>query len=69
MYNKDIEQIKKNLEIIKSILLPKVDDEGELSVFAKNELKISRESSDCEYVTLDDLKKRIKIKNKFYNHI
>lgn len=57
--NNDIKQIKRDIELIKSLLMPKVDDEGELSAWAKKELEISRMESEDTYTSLEDLKKEI----------
>jgi len=62
---RDIEQMKKDLALIKEILLAKntlVDDEGELSDWAKEELERARNTSESEYVSFDEIKKRIKDK-------
>jgi hypothetical protein len=48
---RDIEQIKKDLELIKNILL----SEGELTDWAKRELARAREESEDEYTSLDNL--------------
>jgi len=60
--NKDIEQIKIDLELIKGLLMSKIDDEGELSDWAKNELKRSRNTPECECISLEEVKRRIKSK-------
>lgn len=62
IYNKDIEQIRIDIELIKGLLMPKVDEEGELSDWAKNELKRSRNIPESEYISFDKVKKRIKNK-------
>lgn len=48
---KDIEQIKRDLELIKNILI----SEGELTDWAKEELARAREESEDEYTSLNDL--------------
>lgn len=60
--NKDIQQIKIDIELIKGLLMPKVDDEGELSDWAKNELKRARNTPECECISFDEVKKRLKNK-------
>ena len=62
IYNKDIAQIRIDLELIKGLLMPKVDEEGELSNWAKNELKRSRNIPESECVSFEEVKKRIKNK-------
>jgi len=62
VYNKDIEQIKIDIQLIKGLLMPKVDDEGELSEWAKCELERSRNTPECECISFDEVKKRIKNK-------
>ncbi len=44
-----------DVELIKSLLLTKVDDEGELTDWAKDELKKAREESVEDYTSLEDL--------------
>jgi len=44
-----------DVELIKTLLLPKYDDEGELSDWAKEELKKAREESVDDYTSLEDL--------------
>jgi len=58
-YNKDIEQIKRDIELIKALLMPKIDDEGELTDWAKEELSNARKESIDTYTSLEDLKKEI----------
>ena len=54
-----------DVELIKTLLLPKYDDEGELSDWAKSELERSRKTSEREYVSLEDIKKkRLSMKQK-----
>ncbi len=60
--SKDIEQMKKDIDLIKSLLLPKVDDEGELNDWAKIELKRTRNTPDSECVSFEEVKKRLKNK-------
>ena len=60
--NKDIEQIKIDIELIKGLLMPKIDEEGELSDWAKNELKRARNTPESEYISFEEIKKRIKNK-------
>jgi hypothetical protein len=57
--NKDIEQIKRDIELIKALLMPKIDDEGELSGWAKVELERARNESEDTCTSLEDLKKEI----------
>ncbi len=44
-----------DVELIKSLLLTKVDDEGELTDWAKDELKKAREESVEDYTSLEYL--------------
>jgi len=58
----DIEKIKTDLEIIKSILLchrNNKDPEGELSAWANQELEEARNESEESYTSFEDLKKEI----------
>ena len=52
-------KLAKDIEIIKGLLMPKVDDEGELSDWAKKELIIARGEDKSQRVSLNDLKKEI----------
>tara|TARA_Y100000310_G_C20600424_1_gene772716 strand:- start:219 stop:422 length:204 start_codon:yes stop_codon:yes gene_type:complete len=54
----DINKIKTDLEIIKTLLLQK-DPEGELSDWAKEELEKARSEPEENYTSLEDLKKEI----------
>lgn len=58
---KDIEQMKNDLTLIKEILLSRkeLDDEGELTDWAKGELAKARALPDSEYVSLKEIEKRI----------
>ena len=60
--SKDIEQMKRDIGLIKSLLLPKVDDEGELSDWAKIELKRARNTPNSEYISFEKVKKKLKNK-------
>lgn len=57
---KEIDQrlikLARDVEFIKQILTLKEDDEGELSNWAKEELKKARSTSKSEYISLDDIK-------------
>lgn len=55
-------KIARDMELIKGLLMPKVDDEGELSEWAKQELERARNTPESEYISLDEVKKRIKNK-------
>jgi hypothetical protein len=52
-------KLAKDVEIIKGLLTSKVDDEGELSDWAKKELIIARGEDESQRVSLNDLKKEI----------
>jgi len=52
-------KLAKDIEIIKGLLMPKVDDEGELSDWAKKELMLAREEDESQRTSLEDLKKEI----------
>ncbi len=54
----DIERIKSDLEIIKNLLLRK-DPEGELSDWAKKALKEARARPESEYISLEEVKRKI----------
>jgi hypothetical protein len=58
-YNKDIEQIKRDISLIKALLMPKIDDEGELSDWAKEELDKARKTPLCECISNEEVKKRM----------
>ncbi len=49
--HRDMEKIRKDLELIKNILL----SEGELTEWAKNSLKEARKENESKYVDLEDL--------------
>lgn len=55
-------KLAKDIELIKGLLMAKIDDEGELSDWAKNELERSRNMPESEYISFDEVKKRIKNK-------
>jgi hypothetical protein len=57
---KDILKIKKDMEILKRFLMPKADEEGELSDWAKNELEEARKEKRVNRISIEDLKKEIK---------
>lgn len=48
-----------DIEMIKGLLMPKVDEEGELSDWAKNELEEARKTPISECISHEELKKRI----------
>ena len=50
----DFKQLVKDIALIKSILMGR-DSEGELSDWAKDELKKASEESEGEYTDLDEL--------------
>ncbi|MEK6936159.1 MAG: hypothetical protein AABW67_05190 [Nanoarchaeota archaeon] len=52
-------KLARDVEIIKGLLMLKVDEEGELSNWAKKELMIAREEDESQRVSLEDLKKEI----------
>lgn len=49
--HEDILQLKHDVQVIKHIL----SEEGKLTDWAKNELKIARSISEEEYVSVDDI--------------
>jgi hypothetical protein len=57
--DKRLIRLARDVEIIKCLLMSKVDDEGELSDWAKEELKKAREENESQRISLDDLKKEI----------
>ena len=58
----DMIKIQQELDLIKNVLL----FEGELTDWAKSELKRAREEDESEYVSLETTKKRI-LKNELLN--
>ncbi len=48
---KDIEQIKRDIELLKSVLL----EEGELSEWAEQELEKARNDDEDSYISLEEL--------------
>ena len=52
-------KLAKDVEIIKGLLTSKVDDDGELSDWAKKELILAREEGESQRFSLNDLKKEI----------
>ena len=60
----DMIKIQQELDLIKNVLL----FEGELTDWAKSELKRAREEDESEYVSLETTKKRI-LKNELLNKI
>ena len=48
-----------DIELIKGLLMSKVDEEGELSDWAKNELEEARKTPTSECISHEELKKRI----------
>jgi len=57
--NNEIVKIRIDLDIIKGILMPKVDEEGELSDWAKEELDNSRKVPSDECISHKEVKKRV----------
>ena len=58
--SEDLKKIKEDLELIKEILFYNkniADPEGELSDWAKKELKEARETPEGEYVSSEEIKK------------
>ena len=53
--HKDLEDLKRDMAIIKHIL----SEEGKLSGYARKELQEARKTPDSEYIKHEDLKKRI----------
>ena len=49
--HKELLRVKTDVELIKNILV----EEGELSDWAKKQLKIARETPESEYVDLEDV--------------
>jgi hypothetical protein len=60
--SKDIEQMKRDINLIKNLLLPKVDDEGELSDWAKMKLERARSAPNSDCISFEEVKKRLKDK-------
>ena len=52
---KDMEKIKRDVELIKNILM----SEGELTDWAKKELKNARNEPESRYISHENLRKRI----------
>jgi len=57
--NQNILQLRKELELIKNILL----SEGELTDWAKDSLAEARKCSEEDYVSLEEIKEKIAHKN------
>lgn len=57
--NENIIKLMKDMELVKGLLTMKVDDEGELSDWAKKELMEARKAPKSENISHDELKKRI----------
>ena len=57
--NNEIIKIRIDLDIIKGLLMPKVDEEGELSDWAKEELDKSRNIPLNECISHEEVKKRL----------
>jgi len=58
----DLTKLRRDIEIIKNLLVSQgkiEDDEGELTDWAKNELDEARRTPESEYVSLEQVKKRI----------
>ena len=55
LIHQDLEEIKKNIIVIKSIL----EEDYELSEYAKNELKKARKTPIFKYINHEDLKKSL----------
>lgn len=57
----DILKIRRDMEIIKKMLMSKMeeDSEGELTDWAKEELDKARKTPESQYVSLENVKKRI----------
>lgn len=53
--DKDLEQLKRDVAVIKHIL----SEEGKLNAHAQRALKEARKTSDSEYISHNELKKRI----------
>lgn len=56
--NQNLLKLRRDIELIKNILA----SEGELSSWAKNELKEAREISDSENISVEALEKKIRAK-------
>lgn len=58
--SKDIKKLIEDVTLIKQVLsINKKDPEGELTEWAKKQLKIARETSESEYTSHDEVKRRI----------
>jgi len=55
-------KLARDIELIKGLLMPKIDDEGELSDWAKSELERARNAPESEYISFDEVQKRIRNK-------
>ena len=58
----DLMKLRRDIEIIKNLLVSQrkiEDDEGELTDWAKNELGETRKTPESEYVSLEQIKKKI----------
>ncbi len=52
-------KLVRDVEFIKCLLMSKVDDEGKLSDWAKEELAKARDEPKENYISLEDLRKEI----------
>ena len=62
LMREDLMKLRRDMEIIKKLLMSQrrmEDSEGELTDWAKNELKEARKEPDSKYVSLENVKKRI----------
>lgn len=57
---KDIKKLMEDVALIKQVLsINKKDPEGELTDWAKKQLKIARQTPESEYISHEEIRKRI----------
>jgi hypothetical protein len=57
--NENLLKLMRDMELIKGLLMSKVDDEGELSDWAKKEIEEARMTPSSQSISHEEVKKRI----------
>lgn len=55
-------KLSRDIELIKSLLMLKADEEGELSDWAKNEIEKARNTPESECISFDEVKDKLRNK-------
>lgn len=55
-------KLSRDIELIKSLLMLKADEEGELSDWAKNEIERARNTPESECISFDEVKDKLRNK-------